>query len=198
MSQPVPNLDTPRILLQSAFVTVSGTSVAYIQNFTDAFTMTGNSANNFQAKYFSQTTQGIYDGASQPSGYTLIEDALYAALTVLAGEYSVPVSAALAAIGILAFTSYSTTQYTGQNQLVVQVSNPLDYPFYSSGTTPDWIFYVVDQIGWQVHAPSGITSSNAWLNYFEYSAYFGLHEPSQLTTITGAISEPIYIAQIYS
>ena len=198
MSQPVPNLDTPRILLQSAFVTVSGTSVSYIQNFTDIFTMIGNSANTFQSGYFSQATQGIYDGASQSSSYTYIEDALYAALTVLAGEYSLPVSAALSAIGILAFTSYSTTQYTGQNQLIVPVSNPLAYPFYASGTTPDWIFYVVDQIGWQQSVPSSITTNNAVLNYFEYSAYFGLHEPSQMTTITGAISEPIYIAQIHS
>ena len=197
-SQPVPNLNTPRILLQSAFVTVNDTSVAYIQNFTDIFTMTGNSANTFQSGYFSQATQGIYDGSSQSSSYTYIEDALYAALTVLAGYYSLPVSAALSAIGVLAFTSYSSTQYNGANQLVVSVSNPLDYPFYTSSGAPDWIYYVVDQIGWQSYVSSSITSNNAVLNYFEYSAYFGLHEPNYLTTITGSISEPIYIAQIYS
>lgn len=115
-----------------------------------------------------------------------------------AGEYSITVSAALTAIGVLYFTSYSITQYTGGNQLVVSVSNPFDYPFYTTGTTPDWIFYVTDQIGWEIPVSSSVTSSNAVLNYFEYSAYFGLHEPNYLTTITSSISEPIYIAQTYS
>ena len=199
INAPVYSQSTPYIRLESSFVPANGTSITYIQNFTDIFMMTGNSAGTYSDNYFAQTTGGIYDGASANGSYTVLEDALYAALTVLAGEYSETVSASLSAIGVLLFNTnpYSTTQFYGNaaNQLKVSI-NPTT-PFYRSlnPLEPDWIFYVIDQIGFLDVTPSGTTSSNAILDYMEYSAYFGLHETNYLTTITGAVSEPIYIAQ---
>ncbi len=193
INTPIPTYSTPRLQLESSFVVSSNSIVDAIMNFTDTFTLTGNSANDINSEYMTQVTQGIFDGAGQNGTWGVTEYALWTALTVLLSAYSIGGAAIMTALGVLFFTSYSSSAYTGYNTLTVAI---MSFPtvFYRSGTLdPNWYFNVWDQIGFQTVAPSGTTESNAVLDYFVYSGSFGFSTQAQ--DFATSLSESIYIGQ---
>lgn len=160
--------------------------------------MTRNSSNVKIAEIYQNYQNGTWQ---------ILEQALYAALTVLVTSESLGTGAIMAALNPIFFHQVSQTLPEEFNYINVSHNaglsytrygiyyNALGYSYNNDLSFKDsYIFSFYQTMQFAQPISTNYTSSNAMLNYFEFSTGFTILNGG-LGLFGGSLSEPIYIAE---
>ncbi len=205
---PISSTSYPYMRLETSFLRVDSSSGYWVNSVYQNFKWTGNqistptSQNWVYFKVQDESYQNYQNGTWQ-----LGEEALYSALTVLVSAESLGGGAIMAALYPIFFHQISQSLPTGYNDINVSHNaglvatkygvyyNPLGYSYnYGFSFKDSYIFSFHQNMQFVQAISTSYTSSNAMLNYFEYSAGFKISNGGQ-GLFGGSLSEPIYIAE---
>lgn len=194
--------------LETSFLRVDSSSNYWANSVYQNFKWTGNqistptSQNWVYFKVQDESYQNYQNGTWQMG-----EEALYSALTVLVTAESLGTGAIMAALYPIFFHQISQSLPAGYNDINVSHNagfvatkygiyyNPLGYSYnYGFSFKDSYIFSFHQNMQFVQAISTSYTSSNAMLNYFEYSAGFTISNGGQ-GLFGGSLSEPIYIAE---
>ena len=196
--------------LTTSFMRINSNSNYYVNSVYQNFKWTGDQINTPPSNYWvksivcSESCQNYQNGTWQ-----VAEESLYAALTVLVTSESLGAGAIMAALYPVFFHQISTSLPTGRNDINISHNAGYYYSglstcffYYSLGYSYDYdlhfrdsyVFEFKQEMKFQGSISNGYTSSNAMLNYFDYSAGYGITNGGQ-GLFYGTVSEPIYIAE---
>ena len=208
---PVSSTSYPCMKLETSFLRIDSSSNYWVNSVYQNFRWTGNQISTpasccwVHFKVQSESYQNYQNGT-----WNILEESLYAALTVLVTSESLGAGAIMAALYPVFFHQISTSLPTGTN--VINISHtggyvcPPTFPLYSPlGYSYDYNLHFKDSyvFGFTQHMQfvrsinNNYASSNAMLNYFDYSAGYGIINGINGGNglFYGTVSEPIYIAE---
>jgi hypothetical protein len=199
------------IYLTTSFLRINSNSDYYVNSVYQNFKWTGDQINTPASRGWVNFTVNSESYQNYQNGtWNTVEESLYAALNVLATSECIGAGAIMATLYPVFFHHISTSLPTGYNNINIShdaggyccVGPPTFFLYYPLGYSYDYdlhfkdsyVFEFKQEMKFQESISNSYTSSNAMLNYFYYSAGYGITNGGH-GLFYGTVSEPIYIAE---
>ncbi len=206
---PVHSNSYPIMHLTTSFLRINSNSAYSVHSVYQDFKWTGDQINtptsNGWVKFIvcGESYQNYQNGT-----WNIVEKSLYAALTVLATSACLGAGAIMAALYPVFFHQVSTSLPTGCRNINISHTAAIQHPphgttiYRSLGYSYDYglqfknsyVFGFKQEMKFEDSISNSYTSTNAMLDYFDYSAGYGITDGGQ-GLFYGTVSEPIYIAE---